>query len=106
MAATVASEYVPKYIHQNLEYRRMGEAKMPEHRLKAFKLITDYFIIPSDLEQSRSHGPLSGSSFEDRVIQEYTLGKLATMDPSEPKVEICTACAAVGHMQDDCPTLV
>lgn len=71
--------------------------------MTAYRLITDHYFIPEDLEQQRAYGPLSGSSFEERVVQEYALGKLR---PTTEDVAICTSCATVGHKRLDCPKLV
>lgn len=99
-------EYVPTYIHKNLEYHRKGEASdaLPSKTLKIFQLITDHYAIPRDLEQSRSYGPLSGSTYEERVISAYRLGKLKTSNT--PAKIICTGCAEIGHERDECPTLL
>jgi len=99
-------DYVPTYIHKNLDYHRKGVAldSLPPKTVKAFELITKHYIIPKNLEQSRSYGPLSGSTYEQRVISAYRLGKLEAID--EPAKIICTACVEIGHDRDDCPTLV
>jgi len=99
-------EYVPKHIHKNVDYHRKGEAAdaLPAKTLKAFQLISECYIIPNDIEQSRAYGPLSGSSYEERVISAYRLGKLQASD--EPATIICTECVSIGHQRDDCPTLL
>lgn len=97
------SKYVPTYIHKNLEYSRQGEASLPEETLKAFRLVAAAYDIPDDLEQRRSFGPLSGSTYEERVLQAYMLDKL---EPKESPVKVCTSCATIGHKRMDCPTLV
>ena len=100
------AEYVPTYIHKNVEYHRKGEASnsLPSKTLNVFQLITDHYAIPKDLEQSRSYGPLSGSTYEERVISAYRLGKLKASDT--PATIICTGCAEIGHERDECPTLL
>lgn len=99
-------DYVPTYIHKNLDYHRKGMAadSLPPKTLKAFELITKHYIIPRNLEQSRSYGPLSGSTYEQRVISAYRLGKLEAVD--EPAAIICTACVEIGHDRDYCPSLL
>ena len=104
--ATLADEYVPTYLHKNLEYQRQGQKRgLPKSKIDAFGLVLEHFRIPEDLEQAQSkYGPLSGSSYEERVLQAYSLGKL------KPKTDgvmmmICTACANVGHERDECPSL-
>lgn len=97
------SSYIPKYIHQNLDYHRRGESNLSETTQKVFALIESNFNIPSDFEQKRSYGPLSGSSYEERVIQAYSLGKLKAKKDDIP---ICTCCGTIGHKRFDCSTLI
>jgi hypothetical protein len=98
-------EYVPIYIHKNLEYARKGQsANLSPQRLKVLQWIQEYYEIPKDIEQDRAYGPLSGSSYEDRVIAAYRLGKLTAA--GAVATVICTACAELGHERDQCPTLV
>ena len=99
------SQYIPSYIHKNLEYRRGGSAHLSAATLEVFRLITQHYVIPADFEQSRKYGPLSGTCYEERVVQAYSLGKLAPVDGSE-KLVICTVCATKGHRRSSCPTLV
>ena len=96
-------EYVPKYIHKNVEYQRRGRKSLPSTKLAAFDQIMQHYVIPKDLEQSRKYGPLSGSSYEELVLQAYTLDKL---EPMEAQVEICTECAKIGHKRYECPKLI
>lgn len=99
-------EYVPSYIHKNLDYQRKGLAThvLPPNIIKAFQLIEKYYHIPADIEQSRLYGPLSGISYEEKVIAALRLGKLRSIDT--PATEICTVCAELGHQRDDCPALL
>lgn len=96
--------YVPTYIHKNLSYKRQGVASLPPKVQKTFELVVENFNVPDDFEQNRSFGPLSGTSYEERVITAYNLSQL------EPKeggyVEICSSCATIGHKRNDCPDLV
>jgi hypothetical protein len=105
-AAAAESEYVPKYIHKNVDYRRKGQAKLSPSTLQVFQLVEEHFDIPKDIEQNRSYGPLSGTSYEERVIRAYTLGKLTPKDSADADIAICTSCATVGHTRDDCPDLL
>jgi len=101
------SSYVPKYIHQNVNYSRRGEAALPEMTLKVFRMVCDNFVVPEDLEQQRRYGPLSGTSYEERVIQEYSLGRLAPKSKkNETATAICTVCATTGHKRSECPSLI
>ena len=96
-------EYVPTYIHKNVEYRRKGQTK-DNNLVATFKLVEKHYEIPGDFENNRKYGPLSGVSFEERAISAYSLGLL------EPKagesVAICSACAEEGHKRSACPKLI
>ena len=95
---------IPTYIHKNLSYKRKGTASLPSNVKETFDLVQDHYEIPVDFEQSRSYGPLSGMSFEERVITAYNLSLL------EPKngegVQICSSCVTLGHKRNDCPDLI
>jgi hypothetical protein len=98
--------YVPTYIHKNLSYQRQGEASLTESTQTAFELVTRYFVIPEDFEQSRSYGPLSGSCFEQRVIRAHNLNLLEPRNEEYANLEICSNCATKGHKRNDCPNLI
>jgi hypothetical protein len=104
--AAAVFEWIPKYIHENVDYRRKGQAKLSPSTLQVFQWVEERFDIPKDLEQNRSYGPLSGTSYEERVIRAHALGKLTAKDPADADVAICTSCATVGHTRDDCPDLL
>lgn len=101
---TKTEAYIPTYIHKNLSYRRHGTASLPSNVKGAFDLVQEHYEIPVDFEESRSYGPLSGTSFEERVITAYNLSQL------EPKngegVQICSICVTLGHKRNDCPDLI
>ncbi|EEC46903.1 predicted protein [Phaeodactylum tricornutum CCAP 1055/1] len=106
----VAVEYVPRYLHQTLDYQRRGQKKdLPTHTRTALALIEQYYEIPANLEQSRKYGPLSGTTYEELVLQAYTLGTLAVKKEDGAivsEVDICTECAVLGHRRGECPTLL
>lgn len=103
--STKEGVYVPKYIFQNLGYKRQGESSglLSTEKAASFKLVCQYYHIPDNLEQCRSFGPLAGSCFEERLLQAYTLNQLV---PVAENVDICTVCASVGHRRCSCPTLI
>jgi hypothetical protein len=121
-SSSSSSSFVPTYIHKNLGYDRQGQRKgLSTNTLQCFQLIQEYYSIPSNFEQCRYSennsvgGPISGSSHEERVIQAYTLGKLhvkpeynndKTTDGETIAIKICSCCADIGHMRDDCPALL
>jgi hypothetical protein len=98
--------YVPTYIHKNLSYQRKGQALLGENAQKTFELVEAYFEIPEDFEQSRSFGPLSGTCFEERAIRAYNLSLLDPKKITNATLEICSACATLGHKRNDCPDLI
>ena len=101
--------FVPIYIHKNVDYHTEGVAKISQPAKKAFELIRQTHIIPSDLQTSRAHGPLSGSCYEEKVMQEYELGQLRVKPEfadDDTATKICVACAKQGHLRDNCPDLL
>jgi hypothetical protein len=101
------SKHVPTYLHKNVEYSRKGEKKISAPKIKAFKWICERYVIPNDFEQKREYGPLSGTTYEERVIDAYSVGKLERKESaSDEETCVCTVCADVGHKRDDCPTLI
>lgn len=101
-------EFIPTYIHKNVEYIRKGHAeKLSPRKRTIVQWIHEKYEIPNDIEHNRNYGPLSGSSYEDRVIAAYRLGKLDAVGGDETiDTVICTTCAELGHERDQCPTLL
>ena len=97
------SGYVPAYIHKNVGYVREGETDLDPTTQKVFELVDQHYIIPEGFENNRKYGPISGVSFEQRVIASYSKNLL---DPKKGQVEICTQCAELDHKRNDCPTLL
>lgn len=98
--------YVPTYIHKNVAYLRRGETKLDAVVEKTFGLVVRHCIVPQDFENNRKYGPLSGTSFEERVIAAYNLGLLQPNGPESDGIEICSACGVEGHKRDECPKLI
>ena len=101
------AKHVPKYLHKNVEYQRKGECQLPPNKRKTYQWICERYEIPIDFEQKRSYGPLSGTTYEDRVIQAQALGKLERLlNAPDSETRICTECAEAGHVRKSCPTLI
>lgn len=102
------TRYVPKYLYKNVGYTVRNQAKLSPEVAAAFAWICDHFIIPDDIEGNRSYGPLSGTCYENRVLQAYNLGQLAAKQNATASTTtmICTTCAEVGHKWDECPRMI
>ncbi|KAG7364023.1 hypothetical protein IV203_037225 [Nitzschia inconspicua] len=110
--------YVPTYIHQNLSYQRRGKAQLSSTMKQTFALVEEHYVIPNDFETNMKYGPLSGTCFEERVVDAYNDGLLqyksskpethtqTTTATAATTVDICSHCAAMGHKRIDCPELV
>ena len=100
-----AEQYVPTYIHKNLNYQRRGQASISEELKKTFALVEQHYEIPNDFETNKKrYGPLSGTCFEERVVTAYDHGLLESK--SDTITEICSHCAVTGHKREDCPVLI
>eukprot|EP00980_Cylindrotheca_fusiformis_P011701 scaffold2783_cov129-Cylindrotheca_fusiformis.AAC.2 len=99
-------EYVPSYIHKNLSYQRRGKATLNDKMRQTFDLVELHFKIPSDFEQNRKYGPISGTCYEERVIQAYNLALLEPIERENANLLICSECAVLGHKRVDCPDLI
>jgi len=113
VSATTTDEepYVPTYIHKNVGYSSFGTAtdRLTDGQKLAFNFVVEQYHIPSDFETNRKYGPLSGTSYEERVLAAYATNGL---DPSEDadstliRKGICTFCGIVGHRRKLCPDLI
>jgi hypothetical protein len=106
------AEYVPTYIHKNVEYDRLGQRRAADHNnavhqtvLACYHWIDEHCDIPADLEQNRRYGPLSGTCYEERTVRAYRLG-LIVAKQRDGAPQLCTSCAQVGHTYDACPSMV
>jgi len=100
-------QHVPIYIHKNLNYQRRGQAILSEKLKRAFDLVEEHYVVPFDFESDQSFGPLSGTCFEERVVNAYDRNLLLPNQPSYGGgILICAQCAKLGHRQDDCPDLI
>ena len=95
-----------------------------------FDLVEEHYAIPSNFETDiRSYGPLSGTCFEERVVNAYDRGLLLSSsvkskrkmktktkkEDNQQSVEttitdgavlICSHCADLGHGRNDCLELI
>lgn len=92
--------YVPYYLYKNLQYKRKGESELTHGARKAFNLVEEHYIVPSNLESSRFYGPWSGSCYEERLMAAYELNLL---QPKSHPVDLCCVCGEIGHFRKFCP---
>ena len=101
------SIFKPKYIHFNVGYHPRGELALDARSLKVYRFIRDHYLIPSTFEVDYTYGPLSGSSFEERVLRSYSLGQLEVRGGlHECDLQVCTYCGEEGHMKGHCNKLL
>ena len=113
VSATTTDEepYVPTYIHKNVGYSSFGTAtdRLTDGQKLAFNFVVEQYHIPSDFETNRKYGPLSGTSYEERVLAAYAtngLGRSEDADSTLIRKGICTFCGIVGHRRKLCPDLI
>ena len=109
--STTEEPYVPTYIHKNVGYARFGTAldRLSDGQKLAFAFVADKYHIPADFETNRKFGPLSGSSYEERVLAAYATDGLAPSEGADLDVirkGICTFCGELGHKKKSCPELL
>ena len=97
------TRYRPVALYQNVQYSEKGAARdLSKGEVAAFRAISENYEIPSDIEAT-SYGPLSGISFEQRVIAAHKAGKLRAK-PGKPDDAICSTCGKAGHWNTYCPS--
>ena len=104
-SAKPTEAYVQEHIHKNVEYTRRSAASfqsLPACMQLAFSSIEANFIIPEEFENSRKFGPLSGVSFEKRLIFVYLGGLLAINGEEGDETIICVCCGRLGHVKKEC----
>ena len=109
--STAEEPYVPTYIHKNVGYARFGTAldRLSDGQKLAFAFVVDKYDIPADFETNRKYGPLSGTSYEERVLAAYATDGLTPSEDADPDVirkGICTFCGELGHKKKLCPELL
>jgi hypothetical protein len=98
--------YVPVYLYKNIHYHCGGTTSMSPTLAQCVRLIRQHYHVPPEHEPPERQRPLSGMTYEERLVQEYSLGRLQPRSSCTTRVSICTACAEVGHVRWDCPTLI
>ncbi|GMI28050.1 hypothetical protein TrRE_jg3022, partial [Triparma retinervis] len=99
--------YSPLAIYKNISYTPRGDdtaLSLSPPRLAALSLILERVAIPGDFE-TRKYGPLSGTSWEERVLTCYD-GGMVGGDRTGKGEWICTECGEIGHRRKVCKTLI
>ena len=109
--ATTEEPYVPTYIHKNVGYQRFGTAtdRLSDGQKLAFAFVVENYDIPADFETNRKYGPLSGTSYEERVLAAYATKGLTPSEDADSilvRKGICTFCGELGHKKKLCPGLL
>ncbi|KAH9251397.1 hypothetical protein BASA81_007059 [Batrachochytrium salamandrivorans] len=79
--------------------------RLTKGQLELARRIRDEFVVPKDFESDvRRFGPLSGLTFEERLISSYEWGLLQSKSPSPPPKR-CWKCGAEGShfAREGCP---
>lgn len=108
---TTEEPYVPTYIHKNVGYARFGTAldRLSDGQKLAFAFVVENYDIPADFETNRKYGPLSGTSYEERVLAAYATNGLTPSEDTDSDLirkGICTFCGELGHKKKLCPELL
>eukprot|EP00937_MAST-01D_sp_MAST-1D-sp2_P001621 g1621.t1 len=93
------------FLHKLLQYKRKGDSTLTPVMQKVFRFVARKCVVPDGFERSHKYGPLSGTCFEERLINAFLNEQLDLKDPSKSfaDVAICTCCGARGHLRRDCP---
>ena len=99
--------YIPTYIHANVGYTRRSDGSLlslPLPARKALEAVLDKYDIPPDFE-TRKYGPLSGLTWEKRVLNCYDSGALEAFRHGS-ELLVCVHCGRGGHKRNECPDLL
>jgi hypothetical protein len=103
----VTSDRQP-FLHESLQYKVEGRAThLTAAQEKVFAWVKTHCEIPTDFDSNHKFGPLSGISYEERVISAYMYKLIEPKNPSEmsQQIKMCTSCGEKGHFFPRCPQL-
>lgn len=115
----------PVFLWNTVQYKTAGATKLDKPTAKVFAFVKvrqtptwlsvvlalslllflfsaqEHFVIPTDIESNVKYGPLSGTSYEERVVAAYEWGQLtaATGHESSASVQMCRLCANKGSLR-------
>jgi len=107
------NQSVQSFVHKAVSYDRAGFKELPLNKFKVYEFVKDNFSIPENFEKDHKFGPLSGVSFEERVIDAYMQNLLEPQSRDDSFIEddsgknillkMCFTCGNFGHWPKSCP---
>jgi len=95
-------------LETHLGYKPAGICELTDAEEKVLREIHRLNLQPAGFEFDKRYGPMSGLSFEHRLVAAYSCGLLhaAAGIPFEEAAAVCAACGAAGHRQSSCTTVI
>ena len=89
-------------LQASVGYVPAGRTKLTTHEAAVIKHVQSHYIIPSDFEIEKvKFGPLSGTSYESRLLSAYRWD-LLVLRPGKERTVLCARCGGAGHWPSDC----
>jgi len=91
-------------LETHIGYKPAGTCELTDAEEKVLREIHRLDLQPAGFEFDKRYGPMSGLSFEHRLVAAYSCGLLhaAAGTPFEEAAAVCAACGAVGHRRSSC----
>lgn len=90
-------------LHEAVFYKPRGQVQLSQGERAALDHVAANYVIPDDFElDTTKFGPLSGVSYEERLLSAYRHA-LLPLRRGHTRVALCTGCAREGHWVTDCP---
>lgn len=101
--AAEARPPIQSKLQETVLYTREGVSAPSHTEARVLAHVRANYSIPDDFELDKVRfGPLSGLSYERRLITAYMAGALPLL-AGRAHVKMCRACGAEGHFPSDCP---
>ena len=87
-----------------MHYSAEGTTQLTPGQAKVVAFVKANYVIPDDFELDKlRYGPLSGVSFEERLLAAYRWGKLGLKRGARVGAPPqCSACGGEGHWPTEC----
>jgi len=82
---------------KTIGYRGYGTTCLTKPQQTVLQYIYENRLQPVDFEFDLAYGPLSGVSFEERLLTAYAMGQLG-----DAKEKLCDQCGQRGHARSRC----